>query len=776
MKTYPGMAILWLCPFFLHAQVGADCSITVTGKVMDEHDGSPLAFSEILIGDYNGTVADADGNYRLEGLCPGTYEIVCRHIGCEPVSISVLLRSDTVMHFYPEHHAELLKQVSIIAYSPTNEINVYKVLNKDDLAKMKGASLAEMAAAINGVSTLESGSNISKPVIRGMHGNRVSVAMDGMVLESQQWGAEHAPEVDAGQAETLLVHTGVDALKFGPGTLGGTVETVPATAPDSAGLKGGLSLTGTSNGRGGAASFQMIARPKGRLQPFYAGVHGTLKRSGNLHAPYYYLNNTGYREYDFGWRTGFSGKRLQLGLFYGQFNSDVGILAASHTGNLSDLEAAIAAEVPSGPNQFTYAIQRPRQHVEHESIGVNTALNISEKLSLHVMASRQYNKRQEYDSDTVFSENTAIPEVQFELTALSASAEVGYRLSETSKILGGAAIIRRLNTYEGRFFIPNYDQLQPGAYLGFTKQWQNWKLKLLARHDRVFQRVYVFEKDSSYTRTRNFAGWNAGARLERAFGRYWRAGVDIGTNWRPPSINELYARGLHHGVAAIEFGNEKLGEERAYFLLSDVKFDHGPWRLTASPYVYYFQNFIYLLPRYPPVVTIRGAFPAFAFHQAPAVYKGVDASVEYYFHDYLELGARVSFVRADEFETRQPVYLVPSDRYEGKVTLDLGRVSKLAEAGKWKIYMESTHIARQWRVPSNRDYAPAPPAYTLFNAGLALEPGQKENPVIINFAVLNIFNTPYRSYLDRFRYFADQKGRSFELRLQIPFNFKKQKQ
>src|SRR5690606_25597220 len=133
---------------------------------------------------------------------------------------------------------------------------------------------------------------------------------------------------------------------------------------------------------------------------------------------------------------------------------------------------------------------------------------VSEKLSLHMMGSRQYNKRQEYDSDTVFAENTAVPEVQYELTALSASAEVGYRLGETSKLLGGAGIVRRLNTYEGRFFIPNYEQLQRGAYLGFTKQWQNWKLKLLARHDRMYQRAYVFERDSSYTKNRDFSGWN----------------------------------------------------------------------------------------------------------------------------------------------------------------------------------------------------------------------------------------------------------------------------
>ena len=37
--------------------------------------------------------------------------------------------------------------------------------------------------------------------------------------------------------------------------------------------------------------------------------------------------------------------------------------------------------------------------------------------------------------------------------------------------------------------------------------------------------------------------------------------------------------------------------------------------------------------------------------------------------------------------------------------------------------------------------------------------------------IYNILNTRYRDYLNRFRYFSDEQGRSIAIRINVPFNF-----
>jgi iron complex outermembrane receptor protein len=67
------------------------------------------------------------------------------------------------------------------------------------------------------------------------------------------------------------------------------------------------------------------------------------------------------------------------------------------------------------------------------------------------------------------------------------------------------------------------------------------------------------------------------------------------------------------------------------------------------------------------------------------------------------------------------------------------------------------------------DFLPPPPAFTLVNADFTLKNNLFGNPVQISFSVQNLLNTKYRNYLNRFRYFADEPGRSFDLTLLYNF-------
>ena len=68
------------------------------------------------------------------------------------------------------------------------------------------------------------------------------------------------------------------------------------------------------------------------------------------------------------------------------------------------------------------------------------------------------------------------------------------------------------------------------------------------------------------------------------------------------------------------------------------------------------------------------------------------------------------------------------------------------------------------------DILPPPPAYVLFklNGGFSL-PLSNDRQMDFFLTVDNLFNTSYRNYLNRFRYFADDMGTNVSLRINYSF-------
>ena len=71
--------------------------------------------------------------------------------------------------------------------------NVLKVskLNLNSLNYIKRQNFSSSLLEIPGISIISTGPGISKPVIRGLSSNRVTVFNQFMRVENQQWGAEH---------------------------------------------------------------------------------------------------------------------------------------------------------------------------------------------------------------------------------------------------------------------------------------------------------------------------------------------------------------------------------------------------------------------------------------------------------------------------------------------------------------------------------------------------------------------------------------------------------
>src|SRR5690606_19019356 len=128
------------------------------------------------------------------------------------------------------------------------------IVSDAELMPHRGKSLGEMLQNVQGVTNIMSGPGIFKPVIQGLHSQRVLVLNNGLRQEGQQWGVDHAPEIDPFVASEIEVVRGAEAVRYGSEAMGGVIIVNAAPLHYSPGFGGELSAAVASNNRMGAFS------------------------------------------------------------------------------------------------------------------------------------------------------------------------------------------------------------------------------------------------------------------------------------------------------------------------------------------------------------------------------------------------------------------------------------------------------------------------------------------------------------------------------------------
>ncbi len=754
-----------------------ECNLSLQGKVIDEHDKSALELATIYIKELNTTAtSDENGNYEFKNICPGIYNIKINHFNCQPLEEKIVLTKNTVKNFFQEHHANQLNQVEVSAKKIEEQsIQIRNDVSAEKLNQSKGQSLGEALKNITGVTTLNTGNSISKPIIHGMHSNRVLVINNGIRQEGQQWGIEHAPEVDPFIANKISVIKGANSVRYGSDAIAGVILVEAKPMRDSAGISGEVNLVGMSNGKAGTSSACLEGKFN-ELKAFSWRVQGTLKQYGTVSAPNYILINTGSNEYNFSYALGWKKENYGIDIFYSQFNTTLGIFGASHIGNLSDLKNAFKSEIPLETGPFTYEIVRPFQHIEHELFKAKSYLLTGENGKLSLTYARQYNLRYEYDKHRPLDDslvNLDKPDLQFELT--SHSTDLIWEHNSFKHFNGsiGVSGITQGNTYEGRVLIPNFRSHNGGIFM--IERWRKNRFELEGgvRYDYRWMQIYkyqyianaIYELISPIHKFENITG-NLGAIFKKD--STLNISLNFGSAWRAPSVNELYSNGLHHGAAALEFGNNKLQSERTNNIIFTTRYTPSKKLMVEiSTYYHYITNFIYRKPSLYPIVTIHGAFPSFNYTQTDASLLGCDFYLNYKINKQFEITSKASLLRAWDITENNWLMMMPSDRYEAEI---IYRFKKYKKINSSYLSASTLFVTKQWRVPANSDFAPPPREYFLFNIHSSCSFKIKNQNIELGFSIFNLLNQTYRDYLDRFRYFTDAIGKNYVVRLTVPLN------
>ena len=236
------------------------CDYTLNGTVIDLHDGSPLSGATVIVaGTEEAVLTDLDGTFSFETLCEETYSLQISHPECATRGFSVRMTGNTERTFRLEHHLESLDEVMVTArvYRTKVETLAENTIELETIEGQSNASLGDVLNTLSGVSTLTTGNAVVKPVINGLHSSRVTIINNGVRMEDQEWGAEHAPNIDVNTANSISVLKGASALQYSGDAIGGIVISEPKAMPIKDSLFGKTIASFSSNGRGGSLTSQL---------------------------------------------------------------------------------------------------------------------------------------------------------------------------------------------------------------------------------------------------------------------------------------------------------------------------------------------------------------------------------------------------------------------------------------------------------------------------------------------------------------------------------------
>ena len=758
---YLAWIFIALLPFSIQAQ---NCSVQLSGTVSDIDTKQPLENATVFIKELNQSViSDVNGFYWFTNLCGGNYTIIVTHISCIPIELKIKLENNLVRNFVMPHNYNQLQEIILQGYADKQPDIIKTELSKTAIQQTRGLTLGEVLRKVNGVTVLQTGSTIYKPVIHGLHSQRVLILNNGVRQEGQQWGSEHAPEVDPFIADKFTVLKGAGALRYGADAIGGAILVEPKPLPSLPGLKGEVNTVLFSNNRMGVFN-AMLEQNLKKYPEWSWRLQGTIKKGGNTRTPDYWLYNTGVEETNYSANVGYKKEKFRADVFFSAFNTKLGIFWGSHVGNLTDLQTAITAPKPVlNIDSFSYDISRPRQEVSHYLIKGKFIQQFNNNHKLNLIIAHQENIRKEFDRAII----TNRPEL--DLNIGTSTFDLNYERSKHQNHSGSSGIIvqRQENVWDGsRFFIPNFTSWMAGIYT--TERWVLNKTALEAglRYDYRTQKVFRNQNNVITETFRSFNNISGSFAVNHKIKDGMRWLTNLSLAWRPPSINELYVNGLHHGTANFEIGDPNLKSETGYNFSTQLRFDKdSSFSFDLTLYSNYINGFINLVPSVPPTLTLRGAYPTFRFIQTNAWLTGADISIEKTISPAFQASMKASLLLPRDIKAKTWLQQMPSQRLEG----DLTWFFRSGHPKQSFVTANVLWVTRQTLVPENsNDYLPPPPGYLLTNFEYATLLHINKKHLNFAFSIYNLFNVRYRDYMNRFRYFNDEAGRNFVMRIKIP--------
>lgn len=792
--------LLLLCSSLSFSQ---NCDYSLSGKVKDLHDGSVLSAAIISIKNNGVKVStDTNGTYFLSNLCKGkTYRIEVVHPECNSRFFTVKISGDTRKDFKIEHHLEELNEVILTgkAYAIQSKTIAETKVSSDVLDRFSSSSIAAALNSISGVSSIGKGNGILKPLINGLHSSRVVIMNNGVRMQDQEWGAEHAPNIDINSIGRLSLVKNTAALEYGGDALGGIIIAEGLKVPLKDSIYGKTTTGFASNGRGGVLSTQLT---KSTEKGWFTSLQASIKQFGDFESPGYILSNTGILERNASFRLGLNKINFGMEAYYSFYSNNIGILRSSHLLTAADQIRGQNSDIPLIINDFTYQINAPNQNISHHLARLKGFVNLTGLGKLQMQYDFQKNHRLEFDIRRGDDRDKA--SVDLELKTHTIKIDLKSVINDELGLKSGLMTAYQ-NNYANpltgvRRLIPDYDKYNIGAYVIADYQpKEDWYLEAGLRHDFTYMDAFKFYK-TAFWESRNYGTLYPEIVVEELTNqvlanpiiRFHNTSASFGIRHsfkknqlyfnyalssRAPNPSELFSEGLHHSGARIELGDLSFTSEIGNKFSLTLEQKSKNFSYSIHPYIHLISNFTLIEP-IEIEQTIRGSFQVWEYRQTEAELIGLDVDASMQLNPNLSFKHQFSLIKGYDKVSNKPLISMPPVSTKNEL------VFHNPKWNNFKMSLQSEYVFKQNEYPNNNfevyipqtetmetvDVSSTPEAYHLinFNTNVDLKFSEKYN-LNIGFGVANVLNNSYRDYLNLLRFYADDLGRNFLLNLKINY-------
>ncbi len=675
------------------------------------------------------------------------------------------------------------------------------ILNQKDLLQNSSTNIIDALSSIPGVSLINIGPAIAKPVVRGLGYNRVVVMNDGIRQEGQQWGDEFGIEIDEYAVERVEVLKGPASLRYGSDAMAGVINLLPQSfAPE--GKIAGRFLTNyqTSNGLL-AGNFFLGGNQKG----FVWNVNYTYKTAHAYKNKYDgYVWNSNYGENNLKGMLGVQKKWGFSTLTFSMFNLKTGIIEGAR----DEITGAFAKSVRNydGTTDSAVTVTKDEllrynsyniihQHVRHYKAVWDNSFTLGNGL-LGFKSGYQQNHRQEAN-DVVLGDV-----YNFDFLQQTINYDVSYALAETNnwKVSFGANGMGQ--TFKNRgtaFLFPEYHSFDIGLYSLAQKTIQQLTISGGLRFDsRRFKGDDLFigpegERLSGpaanatqqfKTYTSNFSGVSASIGATYDFSKLVYGKINIARGYRAPNVAESGSNGIHDGTPFYEIGDANLKPESSLQADATIGLHSADFTAEATLFSNQINNYIFPL-KLSSVFggdSLREAAPTFKFVAGDAVLKGGEITVNYHPQQlkWLHWENAFSFISAiqkNQGDSSKYLPYTPPNKLQTKCWFSFNTDKKCIR----NIYLSLgvDHFFEQNKVFYKFDNETITPGYTLLNIGAGTSIYAKKKQVVtVYLMAANLTDVAYLSNMSRLKY-ADinnatgrtgvyNMGRNISIKLSFP--------
>ena len=779
------------------------CTYNFKGVITDYHDGTSIFGATIFIKSLNKyTTSDNQGKFEIKNLCSGEIHLFISHISCETKEIVINLTKDIYKEFYLEHHLNELNEIIVKTTSKSEKTSIEQSLKKGIISNFTDKSLGDALNTLSGVSSLNAGNSIVKPMIHGMHSSRLLIINNNVRMFDQEWGDEHAPNIDINSSERIDVIKGANTLKFGSDAIGGLILIKPKKYAVKDSLFGSTITSFNANGLGGNINSEIVKTYK---SGFYTKIQANYKQFGDFSTPNYNLTNSGLRNINTSLRMGYNGYEKGFNAYYSFVSNEIAILQSSHIGNVNDLVTAINSKEPRVMEAFSYDINFPKQNILHHLAKIEAYKRFKDFGKLSVQYDLQINRRKEFDLRRGDLKDTPVIDLRLFTNSIQTDLEIDafddfkinsgilarYQQNDAISGTGTNPLIPDFDKYDAAIYsVVNYNlnassSFSAGLRYDFSKidarkRYSTIDWKETYNYDEIFPEFETGIVDGTRILTNpKFTFHNISASLgySKLFKNDVALLINYGLATRVPNPSELFSDGLHHSAARIETGLLTMNKEIANKFIISLERNNDNFGFIISPYLKQIEDFMQLIP-VGITTTIRGAFPVWEYQQVNAQIFGVDIDLNKKISSKFDYQGSISLLKGTNLTDNIPLIHMPSANFRNQITYRNDRLHQLSISLKHKTVLQQNQFPDYNFNTFNAilqedvfvDISTTPPSYSLFDLTTsAVFKAFKKGNLKLEFNIENLFNVAYRENLNRLRYFADELGRNFNLKIKINY-------